>query len=63
VSLAYCLAWKRTQLKKAELMRDLHDETGNRKAADRAEAKVLKYIEQIIDLELLLDQRVYDQGG
>ncbi len=57
MSLAYAIAWKRAQIRKAEIMRDLHDETGNPAAADRADNKIVRYLEELLDLELIQERR------
>ncbi len=57
MSLTYCIVHKKAMIKRAEAMRDLYNETGNRVREDHWEAKVIKLIEQLIDLEMLFEGR------
>jgi hypothetical protein len=57
MSLAYLLARKRTQIRKAEIDRDSYHESGNLTLELKYEARVIRYIEQLMDLELLLERR------
>ncbi len=57
LSLAYLISQKRTQIRKAEIDRDSYQESGNLKLELKYEARVIRYLEQLLDLELLAERR------